>query len=120
MSGNISIINMTNGIEIYWNPVVYEDCAANVTVITYDVSVTASMGQFTGSITLTSETSAVISDILPNQEYDVSVTVTRVDPIGNNSCYIGKYPDLTLPSKQTTVTDSESDSELKLMVGTYN
>ena len=90
IDGNISIINMTDVTEIYWDPFVYSDCAVNATVpVVYNVTVTTPSGEREGNLTLSGETSALISDLLPNEEYTVSVEVSIVS--GGTTCYIGKY-----------------------------
>ena len=98
ITGNISVANRTNnGVKIRWDPIVYEDCATNATIFAYDVSVMNSSGQVTGSITLTGEISAEISNIVSGLEHfaSVAVAVTRVGRLGNNSCFVGNYPELS-------------------------
>ena len=101
IDSKISIINMTDVTEIYWEPFIYQDCAANIiTTIVYNVTVTTPGGEQEGSVTLSGETSALITDLLPNQEYIVSVEASIVN--GDNTCYIGKY-------QQSVVLNSDTD-----------
>ena len=106
INGNVSIMNMTNNsVTIYWDPIVDEDCAMNTTTTVYDVSVSSSNGQATASsiaISRLTETSAMISNVLPGTEYNVSVSVGREDQLGNNSCFAGNYPGLLF-----TITSSK-------------
>ena len=104
INGNVSIMNMIdNSVTIYWDPIVYEDCAMNTTRTVYDVSVTSSAdGQATAYISRLTETSAIISNVLPGTEYNISVTVARADQLGNNSCFAGNYPGLVF-----TITSSK-------------
>ena len=94
-----------NSVTIYWDPIVYEDCAMNTTITVYDVAVTSTDNQATASsiaISRVAETSVMISNVSPGQEYSVSVTVARTDQLGNNSCFAGSYPGILF-----TITSSK-------------
>ena len=92
---------MNDVTEIYWEPFISQDCAANITNLVYNVTVTTPSGEQEGSVTLSGETSALISDLLPNKEYTVSVEVSILN--GGSICYIGKY--------QQVKVYNESDSD---------
>ena len=88
-----------NSVMIYWDPIMYEDCAMNTTMIVYKVSVTSSDGQASASsiaISRLTETSAMISNISPGQEYNASVTVARVDRFGITHVLQGAIRDYCL------------------------
>ena len=63
-------ITVTNGAQIVWNG---PACVGSA--ITYRIDVTRNDdGESEGDITITSETTAIVSNLQPNQEYTVSVT----------------------------------------------
>ena len=63
-------ITVTNGARIVWN-----GSACVGSAITYRIEVTRNDdGESEEDITITSETTAIVSNLQPNQEYTVSVT----------------------------------------------
>ena len=83
--------------EIYWDPIVFQGCAANITTVISTVTVTALItGEPAGRVLLTGETSAVILNTIPNQEYKVSVEVqVSLLDAATHSCDIGDYQEIT-------------------------
>ena len=95
LTGSVSIINTTlNVIEISWEQVSYENCAANSTRLVYNVTVTAANGNVEGDIEMTGETSAVIHYLKANQKYAASVTAVMVYKADNYTlnCDTASYP----------------------------
>ena len=65
--GNLAVVN---GSQIVWDG---STCVGSA--ITYRIDVTRNDdGESEGDITITSETTAIVSNLQPNQEYTVSVT----------------------------------------------
>lgn len=75
---NITVSNTTDGVQIDWNPLTIKDCAMNVITATYNVTVTGE-GNSEGDIVMTGDTSAVITNLIPYQEYNVSVKAKTID-----------------------------------------
>ena len=96
VAGKISVYYTANATaEIYWDPLVYEECATNTTETVYEVSVTTQGGGLPeGALNIEDESSAIVSDLQPNQEY--SVLVDAIIFIGNNTCFTTKYPPMSL------------------------
>ena len=96
VAGKISVYYTANATaEIYWDPLVYEECDTNTTEIVYEVSVSTQGGELPeGALNIEDESSAIVSDLQPNQEY--SVLVDAIIFIGNNTCFTTKYPPMSL------------------------
>ena len=101
IDGNISIVNMKDVTEIHWDPFICPVCAINATTVVYDVTITTPSGEPEGRVVLTGETSAIIFNTLPNQEYKVSIDVhvSLLDSMPR-SCIITKYLELTLQTSR--------------------
>ena len=68
---NVTITNTTSRVRIDWDPVTDDNCAMGT--ISYHVTVTRVEGEPEGDIASSGETSVVVSNLLPNQEYVASV-----------------------------------------------
>lgn len=70
---NVTFINATNGIQIDWDPLTITDCATSIITVTYNVTVTSEEGNSEGDIALPDDTSALITNLIPDREYTISV-----------------------------------------------
>lgn len=107
--GNVTVTQTTVGIQINWDQITQEDCAVDTTRITYNVTVTRPDGEHEGDIVMSGETSAVVSNLTSNQEYEVSVTAKATD--NTHSCDLASLPAVT----NTTFSPPASDPTSKSM-----
>ena len=108
---SIPTVNTTNGIMINWDPVQLEDCSMNYTTVAYTVTVTRAGGHEEGMVALSGETVAIINNLKPMLDYNVSIRAMTVSNTnsGTYSCNIGSYPEITFSTPTSTSTSGSSE-----------
>ena len=80
----------------------------NYTTVAYTVTVTRAGGHEEGRLALSGETAAVINNLKPMLDYNVSIRAMAVSNTnsGTYSCNIGSYPEITFSTPSTSTSGS--------------